>query len=233
MNFEAWLISIGKSPATAKDYAGAIAGGLSNWAAKAGLVKNSLGEIREPGSFRMLAANIRQLAIYDARNTRARGMYNAALNSYADYLADVTQNELEQDLRQILEDRALSDAEKASWVNTRIGQGPFRQRLIKYWGGCALTGYRDTRILVAPHIKPWSKANELERLDVFNGLLLLPNLGKVFELGYISFESSGTICISGELESASALGVHEQLNVDLDAGHHGYVEYHRRQVFRR
>jgi putative restriction endonuclease len=233
VNFEDWLVSIGKSPKTAKNYAGAIAGGLSSWAAKAGLIRGSLREITSVNEFRHIAASIRKLAIYDARNTRGKGMYNAALNTYVDYLAEVTQSELEQDLGQIVGDITLTDTEKATLVNTRIGQGQFRKQLIAQWGGCAVTGYPDTRFLVASHIKPWSKANNLERLDPFNGLLLLPNLDKVFDLGYISFEESGHIRISSELEALETLGIHAQLKAELTEKHQGYIEYHRSEVFRR
>ena len=113
MTYEHWLTSIGKSPKTAKNYSGAIAGGLSIWAAKAGLVNQSLYE-----------------------------------------------------------------------------------------------------------------------LDPFNGLLLLPNLDKVFDLGYISFEESGRIWISGELEDADMLGVHAGSCVKLEDKHQGYLAYHRDVVFR-
>ncbi len=232
MNFEVWLTRIGKSPKTAKNYSGAIAGGLSTWAAEAGLVKQSLHELKTTDDFRCVAKALRQLAIYDARNTRGKGMYSAALNTYADYIADVTQNDLEQDLSQIVKDDALTDTEKATLVNTRIGQGQFRKQLIEQWGGCAVTGYRDTRFLVASHIKPWSVADNRERLDPFNGLLLLPNLDKVFDLGYISFEASGKIRISEELEDLSFLGISTAMIVPLEKQHQDYMAYHRDVEFK-
>ena len=233
MTFEHWLTSIGKSPKTAKNYSGAIAGGISSWAAEAGLVKQSLHEIQTAEEFHGTCEAIRQLPIYLARNTVGKGMYDAALNTYADYLADQTQNDLERDLDQIVDNPQLSNTEKSTLINTRLGQGQFRKKLITQWGGCAVTGYRDTRCLVASHIKPWSKAGNEERLDPFNGLLLLPNLDKVFDLGYISFEESGRIWLSGELEDAETLGIHARLSVQLDSKHQDYLAYHREKVFRR
>ncbi|RLA39932.1 MAG: HNH endonuclease, partial [Gammaproteobacteria bacterium] len=119
MNFEQWLVSIGKSHKTAKNYSGAIKGGLSNWSVEAGLVEGSLSEIATIDDFRQVCHGLRQLDIYQARNTVGNGMYNAALNSYTDYLAEVTQNDLEQDIGQIVEDQLLTDTEKATLVNTR------------------------------------------------------------------------------------------------------------------
>jgi hypothetical protein len=86
MNFERWLISTGQPRRTASRYASAIAGVVSSWAAKSGLVKQSLYEITSPDDFAPVAKAIRQLAVYEARNTVTKGIYNAALNAYADYL---------------------------------------------------------------------------------------------------------------------------------------------------
>ncbi len=232
MNFEQWLISIGKSPKTAKNYSGAIAGGLSTWALQAGLVKQSLQELNTVDEFLQVCIGVRKLAIYEARNTVGKGMYNAALNIYADYLAEITENDIEKDLTQVFDDPKLSKTEKSTLVNARLGQGGFRKSLIEQWGGCAVTGYSDVRILIASHIKPWSRADNQERLDPFNGLLLLPNLDKLFDLGFITFEASGAIWMSAELEDATKLGVHENLKVGLIGQNQHYLAYHRENVFR-
>jgi hypothetical protein len=103
-----------------------------------------------------------------------------------------------------------------------VGQGQFRRQLIDQWGRCALTGYRDPRFLVASHIKPWRKPTNHERLDPYNGLLLLPNLDKSFDLGYISFEDTGRILISGALEDKEALGVRLTMRLELHKNHRDY-----------
>ncbi len=232
MNFEKWLITIGKSPKTAKNYSGAITGGLSSWASEAELVQQTLNEITAVEDFHRVCEKLRRLPIYETRNKAGKGMYGAALNTYADYLSEVSQNALEQDLGEIVNDQKLSSTEKSTMINTRVGQGQFRKKLIEQWGGCAITGYRDTRLLVASHIKPWSTSTNQERLDPFNGLLLLPNLDKVFDLGYISFEISGRIVISSELEDAKTLGINTQLKANLKNAHQCYLEFHRENVFR-
>lgn len=232
MDFEHWLTSIGKSPKTAKNYAGAISGGLSRWAAEAGLVKQSLQELKSVNEFRYACERLRELPIYQARNTVGKGMYNAALNTYADYLAAISKNDLELDISEIVENPQITNTEKSTLISTRLGQGQFRKKLIEHWGGCAVTGFRDTRFLVASHIKPWSRADNQERLDPFNGLLLLPSLDKVFDLGYITFEQSGTIWISAELEEAEKLGIHDQLKAQLATQHQDYLAFHREVIFK-
>jgi hypothetical protein len=100
---------------------------------------------------------------------------------------------LEEDIKQILADDTCTAEERSAQISTRIGQGKFRKALIAHWSGCAISRYPDCRFLIASHIKPWSKSSNSEHLDPFNGLLLLPNLDKVFDLGYITFEESGEI----------------------------------------
>lgn len=66
-------------------------------------------------------------------------------------------------------------------------------------------------MLVASHIKPWRDSNNQERLDKFNGLLLLANLDKAFDLGFILFTDTGLVMISSQLEEPQFLGRYEGL----------------------
>ena len=231
-DFETYLATIGKSPKTARNYAGAIQGPITQWALDNNLTKLRLFEFEDVIDFEKVAASIRLLEIYIERNRVGNGMYNAALNSFSQFLADERGVYLERDLDSIFADETTTETEKKRLVTTRLGQGQFRQRLIEYWQGCAATGYRGTRLLVASHIKPWRFASHNEQLDPFNGLLLVPNLDKAFDLGYVAFKSNGDICISTELEEPTVLGVHEGLNIRLEERHQTYLEFHRENVFR-
>ena len=88
---------------------------------------------------------------------------------------------------------------KESLVQSRIRQGQFRAALIEYWQCCSVTGCKQIELLKASHIKPWRYASNQERLNVYNGLLLLPNLDTCFDLGLISFDHEGKILISNQL----------------------------------
>ncbi|MDX1521473.1 MAG: HNH endonuclease signature motif containing protein, partial [Anaerolineae bacterium] len=68
----------------------------------------------------------------------------------------------------------LSDTEREAIIQSRIGQGKFRTMLINYWQCCAVTGCQNETLLRASHIKPWRNSKNEERLDVYNGLLLIP-----------------------------------------------------------
>lgn len=231
-SFESYLINIGKSAKTAKNYAGAISGPISQWAIDNELIQGPLAEIDTLLDFERVAIGIRNLPIYAERNTVGNGMYNAALNSYSNFLADSKGVHLERDLDEILSNPTTTNTDKKSLVSTRIGQGEFRSQLVEYWNGCAATGYRGTRLLVASHIKPWRKSDDNERLDIYNGLLLTPNLDKAFDLGYIGFKATGKICISPELEEPTVLGVTPELSISLTKRHMPYIDHHLENEFK-
>lgn len=58
----------------------------------------------------------------------------------------------------------------------------------------AVTGFNDSRILIASHPlppAPWADANDDERLDVNNGILLSPTYDALFDKYLITFDNSG------------------------------------------
>ncbi|MCZ2122489.1 MAG: HNH endonuclease [Anaerolineales bacterium] len=129
----------------------------------------------------------------------------------------------------------LQKTTRESIIQSRIGQGQFRISLISYWQGCSVSSCIQFEILKASHIKPWRLSTNDERLDVFNGLLLLPNLDACFDSGFISFEDNGNIIISNRLSNTSLL----QLNINpkvklirVEEKHKDYLRFHREKVFR-
>ena len=77
----------------------------------------------------------------------------------------------------------LQETTRQSVILSRIGQGQFRTDLIEYWQGCSISGCKQIEVLRASHIKPWRSSSNTERLDLYNGLLLLPNLDACFDSG--------------------------------------------------
>jgi predicted restriction endonuclease len=231
--FHRWLLSIGKSERTANSYVGAVSGTISDWASDAGITPGNLIGIQSYSEIHRIAEELTEYRVFQERNTRGKQMYSSALNSYQAFLSDACQAEVTEDIQQIIEDDSLDNTEKSRLVSTRVGQGKFREDLIRYWKGCALTGYEATGILIASHIKPWREAGPRERLDHYNGLLLLPNLDKAFDLGYISFVESGGIIISDHIEAPDALGIDRSMRVHLAMQHQDYMAFHREHEFKR
>lgn len=89
-------------------------------------------------------------------------------------------------------------------------------------------------MLIASHIKPWRDAANQERLDTYNGLLLLPNYDKLFDLGYVSFTQTGKIMYSRLLDKfdREAIGLTSDLHlVKLENQHLKYLKYHNENCF--
>lgn len=138
------------------------------------------------------------------------------------------------EIKEIEDSKTLPITDKEIILKARVGQGLFRQKLIEYWGGCAITGCGKKDLLVASHIKPWKDANNDERLDVYNGLLLLPNYDKLFDKGYLTFLPNGEAKYSKMLSKNDRLLLGLQEGVVLkriDERHKTYLEYHNDRCF--
>lgn len=148
---------------------------------------------------------------------------------HSDYRKQINDSILSE-IKIINNDTLLKDTQKKAIVLSRIGQGQFRKQLLDFWQGCSLSGISLTWLLIASHIKPWRVANNIERLDLHNGLLLMPNYDKLFDLGYISFLPSGKIIFSRLLSKSDRklLHLHDNMHLvnKLEEGHTVYLKYH-------
>lgn len=127
-------------------------------------------------------------------------------------------------------DTNLTTTEREAIVNARVGQGEFRKKLIDYWQGCSISTFSHYDLLIASHIKPWRDADNQQRLDVFNGLLLLPNYDKLFDKGYISFDDNGRILYSRYIDDTDRrlLNMDNTLHlIKIEDSHKTYLQYHR------
>lgn len=104
---------------------------------------------------------------------------NNAANSEADYLATAL--------------NGFEGADQDVLAKRRVNQGKFRRILLRYWGAqCPVSDVKDSRLLIASHIVPWSKATKSEQGDPANGLLLSTTWDALFDRGMISFRDDGS-----------------------------------------
>ncbi len=130
----------------------------------------------------------------------------------------------------IVSDELLSNTEKIALVKSRIGQGRFRSQLESKWNAaCCITGCKVRSTLRASHIKPWKSCNNIERLDVDNGLLLVANADALFDAGLISFSESGALLHSGDIsrDDLNLLIGTDQFVIELNESQQKYMEHHR------
>ena len=164
--------------------------------------------------------------------------FRASLNKFlafinSDYHKRIADS-IVSEINAVENDNTIKATEKDSIVKSRIGQGVFRKGLIDYWHGCAISRCPLTWMLVASHIKPWREADNQERLDNYNGLLLLPNYDKLFDLGYISFNQTGKIMCSRLLNKfdRETIGLTDDLHlVKFEEQHLKYLKYHNENCF--
>lgn len=126
--------------------------------------------------------------------------FGSALKKFMAFIASGYSNNLDKIdsdvVEEINQNVKISQTEKSAIIMSRIGQGLYRKNLIAYWRGCSITDFKKIDLLVASHIKPWRDSDNSERVDYYNGLLLLPNYDKLFDKGYITFDSKGKVVIS-------------------------------------
>ncbi len=122
-------------------------------------------------------------------------------------------------------------------IRQRVGQARYRDALLSYWGGaCAVTGVTVTGALRASHAKPWAEcADDAERLDAFNGFLLVANLDALFDRFLISFDETGRLLASSQLSPSDLheLGICPGMALRwLTTEHRPYLQWHRERFLR-
>jgi predicted restriction endonuclease len=132
--------------------------------------------------------------------------------------------------------------ETQATVKARRGQQFFRQTVLGAYGvRCCISGMNVPRLLVASHIKPWSKF-PAERLDPRNGLCLSSLHDAAFDAGLITLDEQCKVVLSKRLRSFFPQPMLEQNFVpfagqqirlpdklaELDAS---FLTYHREKVY--
>jgi predicted restriction endonuclease len=207
---------------------------LSNHLKKKDISQADLFLIDSPSESQKLKELYFENSELNEKNIKGNRMYSRAFDLYIEFLNDTYKSEsITDDILNIYNQPQESETEKQNLILSRIGQGKYRKKLIEYWKCCSVTKYPEVTLLIASHIKPWNKSNNFEKLDAFNGLLLIPNIDKVFDNGLITFKNDGTIITSTLFNSPLDLGITTDMKIELNKEHKPYLEYHRDCVFRK
>lgn len=171
------------------------------------------------------------------KNMRGNNMYSNSLKQYRNFLAVHDALLLDSTYEKFIENSTtISETERKAVISARIGQGLFREQLIKKFDGrCIVTGVDDKRILIASHIRPWSVSTNEQRLSSENGLLLSPLYDKLFDVGLITFSDEGKIICSKELENKNIdlLKINRDRKFDLKISVEllENLKYHQNTIF--
>jgi HNH endonuclease len=121
----------------------------------------------------------------------------------------------------------------ARLVWMRKNHSQFRDPVWTHWQGkCAVTRSECDGLLVASHIKPWSKCDPKQQTDFNNGLLLAASLDSLFDRGFISFSDDGALLINNKTSRKTAAIFGVKMGMKLDPSFvtpqmKKYLKWHR------
>lgn len=156
------------------------------------------------------------------------------INKVKEYINSYS-NEYEKRIEEINNSIAgLSGYEIEVITKIRVNQDKFRNSLISKYGKCCLCGVSNPDLLIASHLKPWSKSDNKEKLDIGNGLLLCPDHDKLVDKGFISFEDDGKILISNQLSENDKIfmNIRNNIRIVITEDNLPYISYHRNNIFK-
>ncbi len=182
--------------------------------------------------------NISYISVLKVRDANNRLLYYFKM--FVDYKSDLvsyTFKEEEAQEDRISKDEKLSKHVKESLIDSRIGQGEYRRKLLEECPFCPFTMVGDERLLVASHIKPWVLADDKEKVDPKNGFLFTPTYDRLFDRGFISFEDDKSLLVSPWISpmNQKRLGIYNGKKIDnlpLDDKRKKYLEFHREFIFK-
>ena len=129
----------------------------------------------------------------------------------------------------------IPETQKLQLIRARRGQGLFRSRVELVEAGCRVSGLTDRQHLRASHIMPWRVANDAQKLDGNNGLMLSPHVDHLFDKGFISFADGGSLLISAQVPDSLIKAWMIQMTAaprPFNEQQAGYLKYHRDELFR-
>lgn len=246
-SFKQKIVAVSSVTSTAYDYKKPFEVNTDNeWEEDGNKVNLNFHELNDPIKLKSLDHDLKKLLnVYhgplNSHGTGNQGYLYELLDEAGTNLLSIIESQnridLETEFQVDIEKGNISETTKKAIIESRIGQGQFRKKLIDFWDGkCAVSGVPLTDILIASHIKPWKVANNKERIDQYNGLLLSPTYDKLFDAGYISFDIDGKIIISEllSLHQRELLHISEECKLikKLDSQFNNYLTYHKKNILK-
>ncbi len=170
---------------------------------------------------------------FHASSERALGYLLAHAARLARTLPDLPQRTYEQAVAQELVrlSETTPSTEVERLVRQRVGQNVYRESLMDYWGGaCAVTGIAIPELLRASHSRAWADCTtDADRLNVFNGFLLVAHLDALFDRHLMTFNATGEAIFAPSIsrEVRRQLGIRDNARLRwLSPGHEPYLIHH-------
>lgn len=178
---------------------------------------------------------ITYLSILKLKNKSNRTIYYFKL--FLDYFIEKGDAYNLKEVEDKIKEEVGDEEEIKKITQARIGQGKYREKLLEQCPFCPITLVTDERVLIASHIKPWAKSDNMEKIDSKNGFMLSPNIDRLFDRGFITFTDDKIMKASPWLSNMT----YKKLNIFPDKkydklpveGREKYLEYHRKNIFKK
>lgn len=214
-----------------------------DWPIRPGDHMDILGPVRPPKYSPIQPSGVGNRGVYlaDISDEFGRVLEDLLDGQVIDVLESVAQPNREilddQEAKyEIEDDPNLEETTRSELHNARIGQGPWRSRVLTVEKKCRVTGVGDPQHLRASHIKPWRHSDNTERLDRHNGLMLAPHIDHLFDRLFISFAENGRLLVSNRIDES----VLEAWNITANkmtgvftSGQKKYPTHHRSRFLRK
>ncbi len=179
--------------------------------------------------------NISYLSVLKLESKENKILYY--FKPFVDYFGEYENTSFVKEIEKQIREENIPQKKKDNLIRARKGQGKYRSDLLKQCPFCPITLISDDRLLIASHIKPWVKSNDIEKTDPKNGFMFTPTYDFLFDRGYISFNDDQKIIVSPWLSkmTCSKLNISNNKNypmLPID-GKEGYLEYHRKNIFKK
>lgn len=181
--------------------------------------------------------NISYLSVLKLKDSD--GKFHLYFKIFIDYKSDIIGYKTPEEEIQTEEinQKNISVRKKQVLIQSRVGQGEYREKLLEECPFCPFTMVNDERLLIASHIKPWAKSDDNEKVDPKNGFMFTPTFDRLFDKGFITFNEDKTLEVSPWLSpmNQKRLGIYTGKVVQmlpLDEKRIRYLDYHREFIFK-
>lgn len=134
------------------------------------------------------------------------------------------------DISEIYHNITFDETTKKRFIDARLGQGEYRNNVLKMYPFCPVTGIELPEMVRASHIKPWRLSNDVERLDPYNGITLAAHVDVLFDKGFITFTNDGVMKVAKRkdiIDTMERLKLPTEIKIKVENESLKYLEWHR------
>jgi putative restriction endonuclease len=162
--------------------------------------------------------------------------YMRLFSDFSEEFGEISHPELIRQSEEKINNSQETVTQKLQLIKSRIGQGKFRDGLLKECPFCPITMVGEDRLLIASHIKPWVDSNAEEKLDSKNGFMFTPTIDRLFDKGFITFDNDKKIKLTPWISNVTFSRLNLVANKTIEhlpiKGREEYLQYHRENIFK-